>query len=71
MSLYDYTCANCGAEFVDVEQRITELPLVTCEKCGQPTLKRLITKTSFVLKGGGWANELYATSKQSNGSKND
>ncbi len=34
-------------------QRMTEPLLATCEKCGGQ-VRRLISQTSFVLKGGGW-----------------
>jgi predicted nucleic acid-binding Zn ribbon protein len=34
-------------------QRMTESPLTACEKCGGH-VRRLISQTSFVLKGAGW-----------------
>lgn len=34
-------------------QKITDDPLTQCSSCGGE-LKKLITNTSFVLKGGGW-----------------
>jgi predicted nucleic acid-binding Zn ribbon protein len=34
-------------------QRMTEPLLATCEKCGGQ-VRRLISQTSFVLKGSGW-----------------
>jgi predicted nucleic acid-binding Zn ribbon protein len=34
-------------------QRMTEPLLATCEKCGGH-VRRLISQTSFVLKGNGW-----------------
>ena len=34
-------------------QKITDSPLTVCDSCGGE-LKKLITNTSFVLKGGGW-----------------
>jgi predicted nucleic acid-binding Zn ribbon protein len=34
-------------------QRMTEPLLATCEQCGGH-VRRLISQTSFVLKGGGW-----------------
>ena len=59
MPTYPYTCTSCNNEF-EVEQRITAEPLVVCEACNQPTLKRLIANTSFTLRGGGWASDLYS-----------
>lgn len=52
MPIYEYRCTNCNEQF-EVTQRITDEPLLTCEFCGGQ-LKRLITNTSFVLKGSGW-----------------
>ena len=34
-------------------QKITDAPLIECESCGG-RLTKLITSTSFVLKGSGW-----------------
>jgi putative FmdB family regulatory protein len=62
MPIYEYACDKCGHEF-EVEQRITEDPLKTCPECRSRQVKRLISQTSFVLKGGGWYSDLYAAGK--------
>lgn len=62
MPIYEYACAKCKAEF-EVEQRITDDPVKTCPKCRSRKVKRLISRTSFVLKGGGWYSDLYSSSK--------
>jgi putative FmdB family regulatory protein len=60
MPVYEYACEKCGHEF-EAEQRITEAPLKTCPRCRARKLKRLISQTSFVLKGGGWYADLYSS----------
>lgn len=61
MPTYEYRCTNSGCSCQwETEQKITEPPLETCPKCGRKTAERLISKTSFVLKGSGWAREGYA-----------
>ena len=56
MPTYEYQCKKCGHE-LEVVQRITEDELTRCPKCGKDELSRLISATSFQLKGSGW----YAT----------
>ena len=60
MPVYEYACEKCGHEF-EVSQRITEEPIKTCPKCKARKVKRLISQTSFVLKGGGWYSDLYSS----------
>jgi putative FmdB family regulatory protein len=60
MPVYEYACEKCGHEF-EAEQRITESPLKTCPRCRARKLKRLISQTSFVLKGSGWYADLYSS----------
>jgi len=62
MPIYEYACGKCGHEF-ELEQRITEDPVKTCPECRSRKVKRLISQTSFVLKGGGWYSDLYSSRK--------
>jgi len=61
MPIYEYRCDSCGHEF-EVIQKITEDPVGTCESCDKHQVKRLISHTSFQLKGGGWYADLYGSS---------
>jgi putative FmdB family regulatory protein len=60
MPFYEYACEKCESEF-EIEQRITEDPLKSCPKCRSRRIKRLISRTSFALKGGGWYADGYAS----------
>ncbi|MBW2601984.1 MAG: zinc ribbon domain-containing protein [Deltaproteobacteria bacterium] len=63
MPVYEYSCKKCG-RFVEVYQRIAEPPLKKCKHCSGK-LQKLISQSSFHLKGTGW----YATD-YANGSGN-
>ena len=63
MPIYEYACGKCEHEF-EVEQRMTDDPIKTCPKCRSRKVKKLISKTSFVLKGGGWYSDLYSSAKK-------
>jgi putative FmdB family regulatory protein len=60
MPVYEYLCKACGHEF-EREQRISDKPVKKCPSCGALQAKRLISRTSFVLKGGGWYGDLYSS----------
>ncbi len=60
MPIYEYRCNDCGAEF-EVSQGMDEEPLTTCKQCSG-SVHRLISFTSFSLKGGGWYSDGYANS---------
>jgi putative FmdB family regulatory protein len=66
MPIYEYACGKCGREF-EVEQRISDDPIKTCPHCRSRKVKRLISRTSFVLKGSGWYSDLYSSSKPDTG----
>src|SRR5262245_30105353 len=61
MPIYEYLCDKCEREF-EVEQRITDDPIRTCPHCRSRKVRRLISQTSFVLKGSGWYSDLYSSS---------
>ncbi len=63
MPIYEYLCEKCEHEF-EREQRITDPPVKTCPKCRSRKVTKLISRTSFVLKGGGWYNDLYSSAKK-------
>lgn len=73
MPVYEYKCNACGREF-EVQQRMSDAELTDCEVCGKKALERLISRTAFSLKGGGWYKDLYSSTKpesKSSESKSD
>jgi putative FmdB family regulatory protein len=64
MPIYEYECPKHGR--YEVSQRITAEALKTCtmESCNEP-VRKLISTTSFALKGGGWYATDYASSGKS------
>ena len=62
MPVYEYICKACDHEF-ERKQRISDNPLKKCPECGAMKAKRLISRTSFVLKGGGWYSDLYSSTR--------
>jgi putative FmdB family regulatory protein len=69
MPVYEYQCKACGRDF-EYQQRMSDPDKTDCEVCGG-ALDRLISRTAFALKGGGWYKDLYASAKPERGDKGD
>ena len=67
MPIYEYNCQKCGT--FETTQKITEKPLSKCPTC-KGKVKKLISNTSFQLKGTGWYVTDYARKGKSNGDGN-
>ena len=61
MPIYEYACQKCG-HVVEVFQKINDKGPGKCPKCGGK-LARVLSNTSFQLKGGGWYKDLYSSVK--------
>ena len=59
MPIYEYECTNCGKQ-CEVIQKYNDKPLKTCPGCGGH-MHKLISHSSFVLKGTGWYVTDYAS----------
>ena len=57
MPIYEYRCDQCGDSF-DVLQRMSDDPLVTCEKCGG-TLRKVLHPVAIHFKGSGFYTTDY------------
>ena len=60
MPIYEYRCEKCGSHF-EVIQKFSDKPLKFCSNC-KGRLTKLISQTSFQLKGSGWYVTDYAKS---------
>lgn len=58
MPIYEYTCPDCGKDF-DELQKFSDPPVTVCPGCQAGNVKKRISATSFVLKGGGWYKDHY------------
>jgi putative FmdB family regulatory protein len=58
MPIYEYECDECG-HHVEALQKFTDPPILECERC-HSSMKKLISQSSFHLKGTGWYVTDYA-----------
>lgn len=62
MPMYEYRCEKCEA-VIEEMQKFSDAPLTDCTACGATgTLSKLISKSSFALKGTGWYTTDYKKS---------
>jgi putative FmdB family regulatory protein len=63
MPIYEYECTACN-HITEAVQRFSDSPLTECAQChGQ--LRKLISRSTFHLKGSGWYTTDYAGKNQS------
>jgi len=69
MPIYEYECTECGHRLEKI-QKMSDDALKDCPSCDKPALKKLISASSFKLKGGGWyETDFKGGSKSSSGTK--
>jgi putative FmdB family regulatory protein len=64
MPIYEYRCPECEQIFEEWQSNHEERE-VECPVCGASS-KRIMSNTSFVLKGSGWYVTDYCNKKESN-----
>ena len=62
MPIYEYHCDACDTVFEEWHRRADDIMEEPCPKCHAPA-HRLISNTTFVLKGGGWYVTEYGNRK--------
>jgi putative FmdB family regulatory protein len=67
MPIYEYKCRKCGRQY-DAFQKITDPAMTSCKFCKGPVHK-LISLSSFHLKGSGWYVTDYGGKKSDQSEK--
>ncbi|MDR3606339.1 MAG: zinc ribbon domain-containing protein [Oligoflexia bacterium] len=57
MPLYEYECSKCN-QVHEIMQKFSDAPMTECPVCHGP-VKKLISSSSFALKGSGWYTTDY------------
>ncbi len=57
MPIYEYECPSCNHRF----EKLVKLsaPEPACPECNGTHVRKLVSASSFVLKGGGWYRDHY------------
>jgi putative FmdB family regulatory protein len=63
MPIYEYACADCG-QVVEAIQKFSDRPLTKCKFCSGK-LHKLVSQSSFHLKGSGWYVTDYSRKSKS------
>jgi len=66
MPIYEYRCDSCEHEFEQFLRGGDDDP-DECPECRESTVSRLISDTSFQLKGSGWYETDYARDDEPDG----
>jgi putative FmdB family regulatory protein len=60
MPIYEYECLKCQ-KVTEAIQKFSDAPLSVCPRCSGE-MKKLVSSSSFHLKGGGWYADGYSNS---------
>lgn len=63
MPIYEYRCLACDKVFEEIHQHADDIMEEPCPTCGKGS-RRVISNTTFVLKGGGWYVTEYGNKKK-------
>ena len=62
MPIYEYECTQCGS-IEEALQKFSDKPLTRCSHC-KGKLTKLVSQSTFHLKGSGWYATDYANKSQ-------
>lgn len=66
MPIYEYACSTCGHRFEQLMRIGADAP--PCPACSATDVRRLISSSGFILKGGGWYKDHYGLKSSSDSS---
>jgi len=58
MPIFEYRCSKCDEVKEEFLKRVTDEPSLKCGFCGGK-LVRLLSRSSFILKGNDWTPRFY------------
>ncbi len=70
MPIYEYKCNSCGHEY-ELIQKMSDAPIIECEKCHKNSAQRLVSAPGFQLKGTGWYETDFKNKGKPNIAKNE
>ena len=59
MPIYEFRCRDCGHRSEKLVRNELAISACTCDDCGSKELERLMSSSTFILKGGGWYADGY------------
>lgn len=59
MPVYEYKCSGCGKQF-EAMQKISDRPIKQCIHCSSKKVEKIMSQSSFALKGSGWHKTDYS-----------
>ncbi|MEN9797139.1 MAG: hypothetical protein RL653_835 [Pseudomonadota bacterium] len=69
MPIYEYACGACG-KLNEVIQKVGDPAPESCDGCdARGQMSKVISRSAFHLKGGGWYSDLYSSSSGNAGKK--
>ena len=69
MPIYEYACESCGHRFEKLMRMSADPP--DCPECSSEAVRKLISQSGFVLKGGGWYKDHYGLKSSSSSSSSE
>jgi len=60
MPIFEYRCDNCDTQFDKLLSQAERDKPQACPKCQSKRTDKMVSRTSFSLKGSGWAADGYS-----------